>query len=567
MLLNAYRFSSGEMDNDARMFINRFSVEPDDIRKNAINQLFLSLKDSGIYNKLDSLYIAKQSQDTQSALLDWKRPTKSATLHGTALAEPIYGFYSPLGLNDNFISSDYIPSRDGINFQPNSAGIGCLITVTPKDTTSARLVGTRDSNLDNTFLVNMQYDGSNHNTYLTDYWFNGSSLLTGITRAGEDTLGILQMNRTASDRSDAYFAGLHTDYDTYPLATRGLSSNEIPLGSYNDQGNYRSYGVTKQAAWWFGAPLDLSEESILNTILETYFDTVMVLDPDYLSLLSRMTVQPNSSLANRLKRVIRGLKEKGIWDKLDSLYIPKGIHTAQAARLDWKRSSISALPYNSVLWSTGAGFEGDGVSAYVNTLFTPSVDGVKFTLNNFGIGCYITEINPVSNFANTLFGSRQNSNKYLSMSVTTNEQLSAELCSGSSITSPSPTSYNGFHHVNRTSSSTAEIFKNALSLFSTNSNASVGLPSFPVYLLASNLGSLDSPSKVKIGCWYAGSSLTTTEQSALNSILETFWASDFVADTSTFNYSTTLLEIGKVVINPIEQISYSVPTFTQINYI
>lgn len=292
-----------------------------------------------------------------------------------------------------------------------------------------------------------------------------------------------------------------------------------------------------------------------------------ITDPDVLALLARMTVQPNSSLRLRINDLYLGLKSNGILAKLDSLYIAKGLHTFQAALLDWKRTSINGVSYNGASWSKGAGFEGDGTLAYIDTLFTPSVDGVNFTLNNFGAGCYISEINDASGSTNYLFGARQSISKYFSMSVNTNEKINVESCGGVTLSSPTLSSYNGHHCLNRTTSNNVEVFRNTISLVSSSSNAVVGLPAFSVYLLASNVGSLDSPSKVKIGYWYAGAPLTTIEQTIFNQLLDNFWLPDFATDTVTFNYSSTLLEIGRVVINPIEYFSFPVPTFTTVNYI
>lgn len=572
MLLNSYRFGSGgspeppDPDDDATVFINRFAVEPDVDRKIAIHALLTALKDAGIYQKLDSLYVVKCAQDIQSALLDWKRPTKFATLMDTATIDLDNGFYLP-NTGNPFVKSDYTPSVDAVHYTSNSAGVGIYISVLGE--TGDWLFGSQDSNYNQTGttakLTNSGGNFSFNNVYINGY----IGVYTSSTLSSIDGVGIFQSNRYAGDSSEMFFNGVSIGTNSTNKADRALSTQEFYINSFNNDGSPAA-GRTKEAAIWFGAPLDSSEQLILREALEDYFIALtppIPHDPDYELLLSRMAVQPDPELATRIETLIVDLKNEGIWDKLDSLYIPKGLHTSQAGCLDWRRSDKSATLQNGAVWSRGAGFEGDGVSAYVDTLFTPSVDGVNFTLNNFGAGCYISEINDVSVSTNYLFGARQSINKYFSMSVNTSEKINVEPCGGVKLSSPTLPSYNGHHCLNRTTSNDVEVFRNTISLVSSSSNAVVGLPAFSVYLLASNVGSLDSPSKVKIGYWYAGAPLTTIEQTAFNQLLDAFWLPDFATDTLTFNYSTTLLEIGKVVINPIEQISYPVPTFTQINYI
>lgn len=276
MMIGAAAAVGGGLDPDAAAFIARFTVEPDDIRKNAINDFFVAIKDAGIFAKLDSLFVAKKGQDTQSMLLDWER-SDTATLFGTASVDATDGFTSPNGTNTDYILSGYTPSVDGVNFTANNAGVGCLITDTPKNTASGRIFGSRGSDASNTTtLLQLRYDAGTEETYFntSEGYINGAGGFTEVDRVPASSLGVFQVNRTASNQADVYYCGVKLATNTNDSATRAVSPSEFPLGSYNDNGDFRSYNVTKQAAWWFGAPLTPVEQSALGTALDNYFSAL-----------------------------------------------------------------------------------------------------------------------------------------------------------------------------------------------------------------------------------------------------------------------------------------------------
>lgn len=260
------------LDPDAAEYISRFTVPPSPTRTTAINTLFLSLKSVGVFSKLDTLYIGKNAQDEQSAKLDLVRPTKNATLFGTASIDFDFGFLAPVSVDSAYITTDFVPSVDGVNYTANSAGIGIYLSKSPKYTASVRNVGVRDSDTsNNTTLVSLIYDGSNNNLYLNESSINGYDGGSEVDRASAEATGILQINRTASNASDIYYAGVHMMSNATDKASRACNTNEFIINGYNDQGYRRSYGGPPQAAWWAGAPLTTTEQSDFTTALDAYF--------------------------------------------------------------------------------------------------------------------------------------------------------------------------------------------------------------------------------------------------------------------------------------------------------
>jgi hypothetical protein len=259
---------AGGLDPDAAAFIARFTVDPDYIRKNAINQLFLSLKNSGIYNKLDSLYIAKKSQDTQSALLDWKRPTKSATLNGGITVD------SSLGFNGNgvgYVDINFTPSVDGVKFTTNKAGLGCIVTK----------YGSSGNALFGSFEELPQ---DNRIACFTDFYHNGVSYQiiainggttpeTTMTFTLADPTGFLQLNRETFNSAYTFMNGVQVAASSDALV-RKLSSNPILLlGEYRGSLGPQYMSDCSIGAFYLGDSLLTEDQHTLQEILETYFDT------------------------------------------------------------------------------------------------------------------------------------------------------------------------------------------------------------------------------------------------------------------------------------------------------
>lgn len=254
------------LDPDAAAFIARFAVEPDSTRKNAINQLFLSLKDSGIYNKLDSLYIAKQSQDTQSALLDWKRPNKSATLVGNANIDYTNGFNS-IDAYSCYVNTNFTPSVDSINFTANRGGIGCLLTRRANGSTifgSAHLP-VAYNRISCALLGSDQYQAISINGDV------GS--LDLMTTTGNNPLGLLQVNRTATNAAATYMDAVEVATSNIDSLSRTLSTFPIFLFAQNTAGAAEGLANASIGVFYVGDAFEDTEQENIRYLLDQYFNS------------------------------------------------------------------------------------------------------------------------------------------------------------------------------------------------------------------------------------------------------------------------------------------------------
>lgn len=77
------------------------------------------------------------------------------------------------------------------------------------------------------------------------------------------------------------------------------------------------------------------------------------------------------------------LKTIGVWNKLDVLYVFAQNGGSAFATINWKNPSANqSTLINAPAFVSNGGFQGDGVSSYIDTNFNPFTQGVNYTQNN-----------------------------------------------------------------------------------------------------------------------------------------------------------------------------------------
>jgi hypothetical protein len=119
-------------------------------------------------------------------------------------------------------------------------------------------------------------------------------------------------------------------------------------------------------------------------------------DPDYQAVLTYATTQGYAlpSLAQRAlqSQLIQTLKTGSAWNTLDLFYIFATDGDSNFATLNWKNPSLyKATEVNSPTFTSNIGFTGNGVDAYLNTNWNPTL-GPNFTRNNASHGVYTNPI-------------------------------------------------------------------------------------------------------------------------------------------------------------------------------
>jgi hypothetical protein len=108
-------------------------------------------------------------------------------------------------------------------------------------------------------------------------------------------------------------------------------------------------------------------------------------DADYQAVLDYATTQgytlPSAGQQTLQNQLVVDLKAGGIWSKLDTFAVFATDGNRDFALIDWIRlTQYTAV--NSPTFTTNIGFAGNGTSAYIDTNFNPSTQGVNYTLND-----------------------------------------------------------------------------------------------------------------------------------------------------------------------------------------
>jgi lysophospholipase L1-like esterase len=176
------------------------------------------------------------------------------------------------------------------------------------------------------------------------------------------------------------------------------------------------------------------------------------------------------------------------------------------ATLDWiSPGSNQITKVSSPTFTPRSGFTGNGTSSYLNTNYNPSTQGVNFTLNSAGFGCYI---NSKSGNSGTAIGQ---------VASGARNNLSVGEGGGSfylnNNTNQSYVNYfaPGFFHCYRTSSTSSNIYKNACSIATGLTGTTVARPSNNVYLLSrNNAGTADVFGTQTISMAWFGATLSAS---------------------------------------------------------
>lgn len=235
------------------------------------------------------------------------------------------------------------------------------------------------------------------------------------------------------------------------------------------------------------------------------------------ALFAAMSVQPSKERKDLYETLIADLKDGGLWDKLDLLYV-LAAHDAQAARLNVKVPSTYALTAVAApTFTADEGYQGNGSTQYLKTGFIPSTAGGVFVQDSAHIGMWsLTDVAgaTVDIGGNDAAGTHRTN---LLPRVTTgmigrlNQTSSgAEVANASSL---------GHHVASRTSSTGTTLYARGSSL-GNGGGTSTGVLASELYLLGNNnAGTINAPSTRKLAAAHVGSGLTAQNVSDLNTIL------------------------------------------------
>ena len=117
--------------------------------------------------------------------------------------------------------------------------------------------------------------------------------------------------------------------------------------------------------------------------------------PEVTAWIARLNTEgfdvPSAANLALLDTFVSALKSAGVWEGFDIVEVwAQDSGSANAGRVNLvSPSDTLATLYNAVAFTDKVGIQGDGVSAYVDTGFTPSTYGGNYSDNNTFIGAYV----------------------------------------------------------------------------------------------------------------------------------------------------------------------------------
>lgn len=223
--------------------------------------------------------------------------------------------------------------------------------------------------------------------------------------------------------------------------------------------------------------------------------------------------KPTIAVSRLLNTFIVALKNAGIWVRLDLLYVWMHDGSYQFSCINFKNPGTFTLIPSSTrprqLGNVGMTTEGLA-SCTFSTNWTPSIDGVNYTLNDASIFFYDSK-DITSNGAN--YAALSNSStRYTLLNTRLTSTLFYAINSAGSGTFSSKTNANsnGLYVVNRINSTTTNIYKDGSKMGGVNDsqNAGSAMPSVPLYIFGrNNSGTIDALRQSQGGVFGAGANL------------------------------------------------------------
>jgi len=237
-------------------------------------------------------------------------------------------------------------------------------------------------------------------------------------------------------------------------------------------------------------------------------------DVSYQAVLNYATAQgytlPSAGQQVLQNQLVLDLKANGFWNRYDSFGIFAQDGDINFGLIDWRRL-VTMTAVNSPTFTPNIGIKGDGSTAYINTNFIPSVDGVNYTLNDAGVSVYAYDID-------TMYLVGTLSDQVRLRGFGTDSRINGDNIDGSGLDS----NINQNIHLDRTSS-TQIVYQQDESvgrktIKTTNGNNSTSIPNENIWLL--RILTIESSSGIRY--FIARNSMTETEKNTQNTILNTY---------------------------------------------
>ncbi len=242
----------------------------------------------------------------------------------------------------------------------------------------------------------------------------------------------------------------------------------------------------------------------------------------YTKVWDNMQTKPSAADAEAQNLFLAKLVDKGIFQKLDFLYV-FAVHTNSNGEslVNWRSpGTFNASEVNSPSFTAYQGYTSDGSSSRIDSNFIPSSDGDSWTLNDASFGLYIRTDLRETNTA--VMGCEDGSNDVFLQFESTNGLNYVKFHTGANFNyTPSAASPRGLWSISRVSSSEVNVYRNSELEHQETGFSSVALPSVQIRIC--DREGFETENEISMA--FGGSSLTADEVAFLNDAFETYMTS------------------------------------------
>jgi hypothetical protein len=242
-------------------------------------------------------------------------------------------------------------------------------------------------------------------------------------------------------------------------------------------------------------------------------------DPATVTLINYLTAQgvpPSGADQTAYNNFIVGLKSAGIWSLFDVIYLFAAADQTAALVNLVNPGTFNATTVSSLTFTAYQGFTSNGTSSYVTSNFTPSSQGVNYTLNSASIAARSLTAAGAANNNHRIVGRTTNdgTGRPSIIAFDTGSVYGSAINSASVNESSTDSSSQGLYQISR-NGSTVSRYKGGSSIGDITV-PSVSLPGSAVTFCADPGSSVFSTLQIASGA--LGAALTSTQAASYNTV-------------------------------------------------
>jgi hypothetical protein len=245
---------------------------------------------------------------------------------------------------------------------------------------------------------------------------------------------------------------------------------------------------------------------------------VSTLTPAYQTVYNAFTTKPDIAVSNAQNAMVAALDASGFWNRIDVFYVFAN-NASDNALINWKNpGTYNCTKLANPSFNAYEGYQGDGISAYLNTNWNPSTNGINYDINDAAIGIYL-RIDQQEDSKYVFGGYDAETNQTRLTPRQTTDTYGATINNaGLNMAGPN-TVGNGLFVLTRTASNACSIYRNNF-LIETESDAATFKPNTNMAIL-SRIGS-HGYSTNQVSIFFAMDGANNADVSTLYPIIQTY---------------------------------------------